>query len=199
MFRYLALNEEARVALLTSELRNSRPLTSPFVEYSEETLGELALFHAAPRPMPGSGRIRSPMHHLDVQGMSDMLEVALLLKEAGLIHPSGRSSITSCRCSRPSRIAGLQRIMDRMLSIRDYRKLVDSCGSVQEVMLGYSDSKQRMRLRHVGLGLYKAEIGLIEVFDRHHVRLRLFHGRGGWFGRAAGRATTPSTRSRAAR
>src|ERR1700676_3433121 len=44
---YLALNEEARIALLASELRNARPLTSSFVKYSEETLGELAVFHAA--------------------------------------------------------------------------------------------------------------------------------------------------------
>src|SRR3954454_18514205 len=44
---YLALNEEARVALLTRELGNARPLTSTFVKYSEETVGELALFHAA--------------------------------------------------------------------------------------------------------------------------------------------------------
>src|SRR5216684_8216826 len=34
---YLALNEEARIALLTSELRNARPLTSSFVKYSDET------------------------------------------------------------------------------------------------------------------------------------------------------------------
>src|SRR4029077_20420452 len=44
---YLALGEEARIALLSNELRNSRPLASPFVKYSEETLGELAVFHAA--------------------------------------------------------------------------------------------------------------------------------------------------------
>src|ERR1700688_2598643 len=44
---YLALNEEARIALLAGELRNARPLTSSFVKYSEETLGELAVFHAA--------------------------------------------------------------------------------------------------------------------------------------------------------
>src|SRR6202023_3082021 len=44
---YLALNEEARIALLASELRNARPLTSSFVKYSEETVGELAVFHAA--------------------------------------------------------------------------------------------------------------------------------------------------------
>ena len=44
---YLALNEEARIALLAGELRNARPLTSAFVKYSDETLGELAVFHEA--------------------------------------------------------------------------------------------------------------------------------------------------------
>src|SRR5882757_6474201 len=44
---YMSLSEEARVALLAGELRNARPLASSFVKYSEETLGELAVFHAA--------------------------------------------------------------------------------------------------------------------------------------------------------
>ena len=44
---YLALNEESRVALLSSELRNARPLASNFVKYTEETAGELAIFNAA--------------------------------------------------------------------------------------------------------------------------------------------------------
>src|SRR5665213_2978530 len=44
---YLALGEDARIAQLATELRNSRPLISPFVKYSDETLGELAVFHAA--------------------------------------------------------------------------------------------------------------------------------------------------------
>jgi len=44
---YLSLSEEARVTLLAGELRSARPLTSSFVKYSEETLGELAVFHAA--------------------------------------------------------------------------------------------------------------------------------------------------------
>src|SRR5256886_5025968 len=41
---YLALTEEARITLLASELGNARPLTSAFVKYSDETLGELAVF-----------------------------------------------------------------------------------------------------------------------------------------------------------
>jgi phosphoenolpyruvate carboxylase len=185
---YLALNEEARIALLTNELRDPRPLTSSFVKYSEETVGELAVFHAAAEAHARYGADVIPQCIISMcKGMSDMLEVALLLKEAGLVHPSGRSAINIVPLFET--IEDLQAssaIMDRMLSIHDYRKLVDSRGSVQEVMLGYSDSNKDGGFVTSGWELYKAEIGLIEVFERHHVRLRLFHGRGGSVGRGGG-------------
>jgi phosphoenolpyruvate carboxylase len=116
-----------------------------------------------------------------------MLEVAILLKEVGLVDPSGRSAINIVPLFET--IEDLQasgRIMDRIFSMHDYRKLVDSRGSVQEVMLGYSDSNKDGGFVTSGWELYKAEIGLVEVFERHHVRLRLFHGRGGSVGRGGG-------------
>jgi phosphoenolpyruvate carboxylase len=185
---YLALNEEARIALLAGELRSSRPLTSAFVKYSEETLSELAVFHAAAEAHSKFGADVIPQCIISMcKGMSDMLEVALLLKEAGLVHPSGRSAINIVPLFET--IEDLQAssgIMDRMLSLHDYRKLVDSRGAVQEVMLGYSDSNKDGGFVTSGWELYKAEIGLVEVFERHHVRLRLFHGRGGSVGRGGG-------------
>jgi phosphoenolpyruvate carboxylase len=185
---YLDLNEEARVALLAGELRNARPLTSAFVKYSEETAGELAVFHAAAEAHAKFGSDVIPQCIISMcKGMSDMLEVAVLLKEAGLVHPSGRSAINIVPLFET--IEDLQAssgIMDRMLALHDYRKLVDSCGAVQEVMLGYSDSNKDGGFVTSGWELYKAEIGLVEVFDRHHVRLRLFHGRGGSVGRGGG-------------
>jgi phosphoenolpyruvate carboxylase len=185
---YLALNEEGRIALLTSELRNARPLTSSFVKYSEETVGELALFHAAAEAHAKFGPDAIPQCIISMcKGMSDMLEVAILLKEAGLVDPSGRSAINIVPLFET--IEDLQAsagIMDRMLSVHDYRKLVDSRGAVQEVMLGYSDSNKDGGFVTSGWELYKAEIELVEVFERHHVRLRLFHGRGGSVGRGGG-------------
>src|ERR1700716_2910805 len=185
---YLALGEEARIALLSNELRNARPLTSAFVKYTDETLGELAVFHAAAEAHSKYGAFVIPQCIISMcKGVSDMLEVALLLKEAGLVDPSGRSAINIVPLFET--IEDLQAsaaIMDRMLSLHDYRKLVDSRGSVQEVMLGYSDSNKDGGFVTSGWELYKAEIGLVETFERHHVRLRLFHGRGGSVGRGGG-------------
>ena len=185
---YLALSEDARINLLLGELRSARPLSSPFVKYTEEALGELALFRAAAEAHATFGPDAIPQCIISMcKGMSDMLEVAVLLKEVGLVNPSGRSAINIVPLFET--IEDLQAssaIMDRMLSLHDYRKLVDSRGSVQEVMLGYSDSNKDGGFVTSGWELYKAEIGLVEVFERHHVRLRLFHGRGGSVGRGGG-------------
>jgi phosphoenolpyruvate carboxylase len=185
---YLALDEDERIAVLTSELRSPRSLVSPFVKYSEETVGELDVLRAAAQAHSVFGHSVIPQCIISMcQGVSDMLEVAVLLKEVGLVDPSGRSALNIVPLFET--IEDLQAcaaIMDRLFSLHDYRRLVDSRGSVQEVMLGYSDSNKDGGFVTSGWELYKAEIDLIGVFERHHVRLRLFHGRGGSVGRGGG-------------
>src|SRR5580692_7522432 len=169
-------------------LRSARPLTSAFVKYSDETLGELAVFHEAASSHARFGADVIPQCIISMsQGVSDLLEVALLLKEAGLVDPSGRSAINIVPLFET--IEDLQAcaaIMDRLLSLPEYRRFVDSRGGVQEVMLGYSDSNKDGGFVTSGWELYKAEIGLVEVFRKHGVRIRLFHGRGGSVGRGGG-------------
>ncbi len=185
---YLALGEEARIAMLRAELRSPRPLVSPFVKYSEETESELAIFRAAAkiRKTYGAGAIVTAIIS-KTQGVSDMLELALLLKEVGLVTATGRSEINIVPLFETiDDLRACVGVMDRLLALPEYRRLVDDLGGEQEVMLGYSDSNKDGGFVTSGWELYKAEIGLVEVFKRHGVRIRLFHGRGGSVGRGGG-------------
>jgi phosphoenolpyruvate carboxylase len=186
--KYLDLDEEGRIALLLTELRSPRPLVSPFFNYSEETTGELALFRTAAsiRRTYGAGAIRTSIIS-KCQGISDMLELALLLKEVGLVSADGRAQLNLVPLFETIEdLRACVAVMDRLLGIPEYRRLVDDLGAEQEVMLGYSDSNKDGGFLTAGWELYKAEIGLVEVFKRHGVRIRLFHGRGGSVGRGGG-------------
>ena len=185
---YLALGEEARIALLLRELRSPRPLVSPFIAYSAETQGELAVFRtaAAIHATYGPEAIRVSIIS-KAQGVSDMLELALLLKEVGLVSAAGRAALNMAPLFETIEdLRACVGVMDRLLAIPEYRRFVDYLGGEQEVMLGYSDSNKDGGFVTSGWELYKAEIGLIEVFRKHGVRIRLFHGRGGSVGRGGG-------------
>ncbi len=184
---YRSLDEEERVALLRSELVSPRPCVSPFIAYGEETAGELAILRAAAtiRKTYGEGAIRTSIIS-KTDSVSDMLELALLLKEVGLVGGGVSALAIVPLFETIDDLRNCVGIMDRLLSIPEYRKLVDSLGGEQEVMLGYSDSNKDGGFVTSGWELYKAEIGLVEVFRKHRVRIRLFHGRGGSVGRGGG-------------
>jgi phosphoenolpyruvate carboxylase len=185
---YGELPEEARIALLAREIASARPLISPHMSYSEETEGELAVFRAAAEAHAVFGGRAIPQCVISMtRGVSDLLEVALLLKEAGLVDPNGSSRLDIVPLFET--IDDLQhcsQIMEALFALPEYRRLVASRGNIQEVMLGYSDSNKDGGFVTSGWELYKAEIELVDVFEQHGVRMRLFHGRGGSVGRGGG-------------
>jgi phosphoenolpyruvate carboxylase len=187
---YSRLDESDRQGWLLEELMLSRLLRSPHVRYSDETEKELQIFDAAAelyrryRPEALPTTIVST-----TTAMSDLLEAALLLKEAGLLRPGERPVLAMNIVPLFETIGGLREstaIMDELLSLPLYRQLLADRGEVQEVMLGYSDSNKEGGYLTSNWELYKAEVGLVEVCRRHGVKLRLFHGRGGTVGRGGG-------------
>lgn len=186
---YLALNEEQRIEVLIAEISSTRPLASPYLTYSEETQSELAIYRAACTAQQRYGKGAVPNCIISkTDGVSDMLELALLLKESGLLHPAeGRLDVNIIPLFET--IGDLQNsapAMDRLMALPAYARLLASRHHAQEVMLGYSDSNKDGGFLTSGWELYKAEIDLVEVFAKHQVRLRLFHGRGGSVGRGGG-------------
>jgi phosphoenolpyruvate carboxylase len=185
---YAELDEEGRIELLVAELENHRPLLRQDMTYTEEAEKELGIFKMAAKLKAryGEGAIRNSIIS-NAQSASDLLELAVILKQASLVSPEGETTMHLIPLFET--IGDLQacpEIMDRLLGIPQYRKLVDSMGGVQEIMLGYSDSNKDGGFITSSWELYKAEIKLIELFKKHKVKLRLFHGRGGTVGRGGG-------------
>jgi len=186
---YAALDEDARVALLTAELANPRALATPHDAYGEETAAELAMLKIAADAHRRYGAASLPHYVISkADSVSDILEVAVLLKEVGLLRPrEGRLDVDIVPLFET--IGDLQRcspIMEALFAVPAYRRLLASRGDIQEVMLGYSDSNKDGGYLTSTWELYKAELALIEVFRRHRIGLRLFHGRGGSVGRGGG-------------
>ena len=186
---YLALDEAGRIEMLLEELATPRPLASPWIDYSEESQGELAIFRAARAAHLRYGKAAVPNCIISkTDDVSDILEVAVLAKETGLLRPlEGALDVNIIPLFET--IGDLQNaagVMDRLFAIPAYMGLLASRRKEQEVMLGYSDSNKDGGFLTSGWELYKAEIGLVDTFARHGVRLRLFHGRGGSVGRGGG-------------
>ena len=188
---YQALDEEARIALLTAELSGSRPLRSPHLAYSAHASSELAILEVVAGAHRRFGR-EVVQHYIisHCESVSDFLEVAILLKEVGLLRPGAQPQIDLDIVPLFETIADLGAcadIMRRAFSLPLYRGLITARGNCQEIMLGYSDSNKDGGYLTSNWSLYKASTQLVGVVCRENgVRMRLFHGRGGSVGRGGG-------------
>jgi phosphoenolpyruvate carboxylase len=186
---YDSLGEPERIRLLLAELGTARPLASPFLTYSPDTEKELAILRAAAEAHRRYGRAAVPHYVISkTTGVSDILETAVLLKEVGLLRPrDGALDLDIVPLFETiDDLRNCGAVMDKLLGIYEYARLLESRGRVQEVMLGYSDSNKDGGYLTSGWELYKAEIALVEVFRRYDIKLCLFHGRGGSVGRGGG-------------
>jgi len=187
---YKDLDEMARCKVLLDALQAGKPLLADIEQYTPVTQSELRIMQAAAQIHQRYGRAALPNHIISkTDAVSDMLELALMLHQAGLLE-GGNNPVTHINIvplfETIEDLRGCGVIMDDLFSLPWYRKLLSSRGNTQEVMLGYSDSNKDGGYLTANWELYKAELELVKVFARHGIELRLFHGRGGTVGRGGG-------------
>ena len=169
---YASLDEAERVELLAAELTTRRPLVRADAELSELARKELDVVLAAAPSGRVLGPAAVPNYIISMcESVSDMLEAAILLKEAGLLDPGCRAGAA------PALRAGRHRA-----AVRDDRRPAARCGHPgrgagpaalpragarpwreQEVMLGYSDSNKDGGYLAANWALYRAELDLVET------------------------------------
>jgi phosphoenolpyruvate carboxylase len=185
---YGNLPEDRRLDLLAEELRSPRSLLRPGWSYDDQTNSELEILRTAAELRSGFGpKAITTAIISNTRAASNLLELAVLLKQVGLIQVDGDCALQLVPLFETiTDLRHCEQIMDTLLSLPPYRALVNNLGGTQEVMLGYSDSNKDGGYVTSGWELYKAQVRLLALFERHGVKLCLFHGRGGSVGRGGG-------------
>ena len=186
---YRALEESARVELLRRELASERLLASPYASYTEETAKELAIIHAAAQAHAMYGPSCITTYNISKsESVSDLLEVYVLLKEAGLYRPHAPVPAAIMAVPLFETIGDLERspeIMRSWLSLPEGKAVAAAFG-YQEVMVGYSDSNKDGGYLTSVWSLNQATRALAQVFAEAETPMQIFHGRGGAVGRGGG-------------
>jgi len=195
---YSEWSEARKRQYLDRELESPRPYavsTAALPGEAQASVGVLRLVREwmerhGPRTI--GSFVVSMTHHA-----SDLLEVYLLAREAGLV----RGTSHGLACEMPvtplfetiedleASARVLSDFLAHPLTRRTLRYLAERDGRarpIQEVMIGYSDSNKDGGILASHWYLRKAQIGLAAVAREAGVDLRFFHGRGGTIGRGAG-------------
>lgn len=188
---YLALDEDARVALLADAIANPNALAydpARLPEASQETLRVFQLIADMRRQLGPDcfGRYVISMTH----SASHVLEVMLLGAQTGL---AGRLAGgwychigVSPLFETIEDLKNAEAVLERLYGLPVYRDLLTAFADGQEVMLGYSDSCKDGGILASSWNLYEAQKRIMALSDRHGIPCRLFHGRGGTLGRGGG-------------
>lgn len=189
---YDAMDEAQRVQWLLQELQTRRPLIPTGPHWSAATAETFAIFRMLERLQQEFGNRICRTYVISMcHSQSDLLEVLVLAKEAGLVDPVEGSTrlqvvplfetVEDLRCA-PA-------VMAALFETSFYQKLLRSEEiPLQEVMLGYSDSNKDSGFLSSNWEIHRAQMSLQSLCSSHKLGLRIFHGRGGSVSRGGGPA-----------
>lgn len=186
--RYSELSEEEKCDLLLKELEEDpRILSATHAEKSELLAKELAIFKTARvlKDKLGDDVIRQTIIS-HATSLSDMLELAILLKEVGLVDTERARVQIVPLFETIEDLDHSEETMRKYLSLSLAKKWIDSRNNYQEIMLGYSDSNKDGGYLSSCWTLYKTQQQLTAIGDEFGVKVTFFHGRGGTVGRGGG-------------
>ncbi len=173
------------------ELLGRRPLAGPHVPLDDASTQCMDVFRVIRQLHDEAGPAIAETYVISMARRSeDLLRVALLAREAGLIDLAAEPPVSAVD------IVPLFETRDDLVRAPDvlrslfadpaYSRQLAARGMRQEVMIGYSDSGKDAGTLTAAWELVKAQDALANVCREHNVRLTLFHGRGGTVGRGGG-------------
>lgn len=185
---YSELPEEEKIKILLKELiEDPRTLSSANAEKSELLQKELAIFKTARYLKDKLGEEVIKQHIIShTESVSDMFELAVMLKEVGLIdNQKARVQIVPL-FETIEDLENSRGIMEEYLDYDIVRRWIAANKGYQEVMLGYSDSNKDGGYLSSVWTLYKAQNELTRIGTERGIKVTFIHGRGGTVGRGGG-------------
>jgi phosphoenolpyruvate carboxylase len=189
---YRSLNEEEKFALLKKLLEDPRSLLLLHEDYSKETQQMLDVFHLIKRAHKEFGKRSISVYLISMtQAASDLLEVLVLAKEAGIYRLHADGSVESDLNVAPlletiDDLTAGPKIMEKLFQLDLYREHLRRQDDQQEIMLGYSDGSKDGGTLTANWKLYNAQVEIHEMAKKYNISLKFFHGRGGSLGRGGG-------------
>ena len=185
---YSDLSEDEKCDLLLHELlEDPRILSATHAQKSELLEKELAIFQTARelKDRLGEDVIRQTIIS-HATSVSDMLELAIMLKEVGLVNAEKARVQIVPLFETIEDLDHSEETMRKYFSLPLAKKWIASKNNYQEIMLGYSDSNKDGGYLSSCWTLYKAQQQLTAIGDEFGVKVTFFHGRGGTVGRGGG-------------
>lgn len=189
---YKNLSEDEKVSTLLKILNDPRPMISIYDTFTPETQEIINTFRMIKRAHQTFGERSIEVYLISMaESVSDVLEVLVLAKEAGLyrVYPNGQILSEIHIGPLLETIEDLKngpKMMKQLFDIPIYRNHLEVRNNLQEIMLGYSDGSKDGGTLTANWQLYKAQKEIHEIAAKYGVKLKFFHGRGGSLGRGGG-------------